>query len=132
MASTPKNPLDGGGSIQGSPNMTIKPRIPAYDGGQFARDSMTPEPISVSYDEYWNEVTTDRPYHTDATPAGANPGSYTGVVHGSRNGVNYEGWQYSDDWCGGYEKYGQETKSPGPSKEEVNISANRADRGKES
>ena len=132
MASTPKNPLDGGGSEQGKPNLTLKPRIPAYDGGQFARDSMTPGEISVYYDEYNNELTSDRPYHADATPAGANPGSYTGVVHGGRNKVNYAGWQYSDDWCGGYEKYAPETQGKGVSKEEISISANRADRGKES
>jgi len=120
MASTPQNPLDGGGSIQGAPNRTLKPEVPAYDGGQFARDSMTPEEISVSRDQYWNEMPTDRTSHANTTPEHSNP--------------TYTGRQYSDDCMGGYENYGVSVKDNGqsPSKESMDVSIHRADRGKES
>lgn len=34
---------------------------------QFADDSMTPSPISVSRDKYKNEIPSDRPMHNEAT-----------------------------------------------------------------
>jgi hypothetical protein len=120
MPSTPKNPLDGGGSIQGAPNRTIMPQVPAYDGGQFARDSMTPSEIQVTRDKYEDEIPTDRPYHENTTPAHSNP--------------MYVGRQYSDDWMGGYDPYGVSTVDRGktPMKEQISINPNSADRGKES
>ncbi len=35
---------------------------------QFADDSMTPPPISVTRDQYKNEIPSDRPMHGEATP----------------------------------------------------------------
>lgn len=35
---------------------------------QFADDSMTPSPISVSRDKQGNEIPSDRPMHDEATP----------------------------------------------------------------
>jgi hypothetical protein len=120
MASTPKNPLDGGGSTQGSPNRTIAPTVPAYDGGQFARDAMTPGEIDITRDRYYNEMPADRPYHVDVTPGHSNP--------------TYTGRQYSDDFMGGYQAYGVTVTDRGqsPSKEQIAINPNSADRGKES
>jgi hypothetical protein len=66
------NPFDGGGSKQGAPNKTIAPVVPAYDGKQFAADSMTPEEISVTRDSYWDEIPADRTNHADATPGHSN------------------------------------------------------------
>ena len=117
MASTPKNPFDGGGSIQGEPNKTIAPRVPAYDGGQFARDSMTPEEIQVSYDRYNDEIPSDRTSHGNATPEHSNP--------------SYTGRQFSDDWDGGYKNYGV-TVGPPEKAGAVTINPNRAVRGDES
>lgn len=118
MPSTPKNPLDGGGSIQGAPNRTLMPTVPPYDGGQFARDSMTPSEIAITRDRYQDEIPTDRPYHMDVTPGHTNP--------------LYVGRQYSDDFMGGYQAYGVTVADRGqsPSKEQVSVNPNSADRGK--
>lgn len=56
-------------------------------GRQFANDSMTPEPISVSRDQYQGEIPTDRTSHEDTTP-------------GHSNGM-YSGRQYNSDVKGG-------------------------------
>lgn len=120
MPSTPKNPFDGGGSVQGAPNRSITPAVPAYDGGQFSRDAMTPGEISISRDQYNNEIPSDRPSHTDTTPGHSNPA--------------YTGRHYSDDFSGGYSGYGVSVADKGqsPSKEQVSVNPNSADRGKDS
>ena len=89
-------------------------------GRQFANDSMTPDPISVSRDEYKDEIPSDRPMHENTTP-----GMSAGL---------YKGRHYSDDWMGGFRSYGVSVKDNGqsPSKESADVSIHRADRGKES
>lgn len=79
---------------------------------QFANDSMTPEPISVSRDKYMDEIPSDRPMHGNATPEHSN--------------AMYTGNQYAPSPMGGA---GSEGK--GVSKEAVNIAAHKADRGNE-
>jgi hypothetical protein len=87
-------------------------------GRQFANDSMTPEPISVSRDKYQDEIPSDRTNHSNTTP--------------EMSGGLYQGRHYSDDWMGGFEKYGVSVGSTAPSKEQVSVNPNSADRGKES
>jgi hypothetical protein len=118
---SPKNPLDGGGSMQGQPNMTIAPKVPPYDGGQFAGDAMTPEEIAIRRDQYFNEIPTDRPYHTDSTPGHSNP--------------TYVGRQYDTIVTSPMgNQYGTSVTDMGqsPSKSQVSVNPNSADRGKES
>lgn len=50
----------------------------------YANDSMTPAPISVSRDQYQNEIPSDQPMHGEATP-------------GMSVGVNYGAQHYNDD-----------------------------------
>lgn len=85
-------------------------------GRQFANDSATPEPIAVSRDRFEDEIPTDRPMHTGCTPEHSNP--------------LYEGHHYSEDWKGGYEKYGTSVSGEASSKE-VAVNPHSADRGKE-
>jgi hypothetical protein len=88
-------------------------------GRQFANDSMTPEPISVSRDKFKNEIPSDRPMHGESTPG---KGSWSfGEGH------------YSDDWNGGYSSYGVsvEDKGQNPSSSVVSVDNGRADRGKD-
>lgn len=91
-------------------------------GKQFANDSMTPSPISVSKDKYGNEIAVDQPMHDNTTPA---VGSFSwGEGH------------YADD-CGnngGYGGYGVSVADKGqsPSAERTSVDVSRADRGKES
>jgi len=118
---SPKNPFAGGGSMQGAPNMTIMPREPAYDGGQFADDVATPEEISVSHDRFWNEMPADRTNHMNATPEHSNP-TYTGRQYDTIV-KNPTGSQYGAM----VEDLGQS-----PSKTSVDVSIHRTDRGKES
>ena len=85
-------------------------------GRQFANDSMTPEPISVSRDKYQDEIPSDRTNHTNATPEHSNP--------------TYTGRQFSDDWMGGYENYGVAVGAPKATT--VVVNPNKAVRGDES
>lgn len=89
-------------------------------GRQFANDSMTPEPISVSRDKYQDEIPSDRSNHGNTTP--------------EMSASLYTGRHYSDDWMGGYEAYGVSVSDGGksPSKETISVNPNSADRGKES
>jgi len=89
-------------------------------GRQFANDSATPEPISVSRNEFKDEIPTDRPMHDNTTPEHSNQA--------------YTGRQYSDDWRGGYDNYGVSVADQGqsPSREQTTINPNSADRGRES
>lgn len=120
MPSSPKNPFDQSDQ-QGSPNMTVKPVVPPYDGGQFARDSMTPEEIGVSRDEYWNEIPQDRPSHANTTPEHSNP-SYVGrqfdTIVTQPTGSGY-GAMVPD-------------KGQSPSRETTNVNIHSADRGQDS
>lgn len=116
---SPKNPLDGGGSIQGAPNQTIKPMQPPCDSGQFAVNPYDADNyFDVSYDQYWNERSEDRPMHGNATPQHSNP--------------LYTGRQYSDDFNGGYSGYGVSVKPPEASTGGVMVKGDDAARGKDS
>lgn len=120
----PRNPLDGGGSIQGQPNKTIKPVVPDCEGGQFMDSpsggivSADSNYLTVSRDQYWNEITQDRPMHAEATPGHSNP--------------TYTGKQYSEDWNGGYSNYGVTVNPPAASRDGVTVKGDAADRGKDS
>jgi hypothetical protein len=96
----------------------VKPQWPPCSGRQYAADSMTPEELSVSYDQYNNEVASDRPMHTDTTPGN---GSFS-----------FGSPQYSDDFAGGWKPYGVEVASVAPSRENVTVNSQSTERGKES
>lgn len=81
---------------------------------QFADDSMTPEPISVSRDKYQNEIPSDRTNHTDNTAG--------------MGGFNWQGNQYATDFT----NYGVSTDANTGAAEKVSVDVSRADRGKES
>jgi hypothetical protein len=85
--------------------------------GQFANDSMTPSPLTVTRDQYMNEVPTDKPMHTDSTPG---MGSWS-----------FDEGHYSDDFKGGYSGYGVSV-TPSNSVERTTVDNSKADRGKES
>lgn len=82
-------------------------------GKQFADDSMTPGPISVSRDKYQNEIPTDQPHHENTTPG--------------EGGFHWGGNQYATD----FSSYGQ---SVGGAKEasRTSVDVSRADRGADS
>ena len=82
-------------------------------GKQFANDSMTPGPISVSRDKYQNEIPTDQPNHENTTPA--------------EGGFNWSGNQYATD----FSSYGQSVGG-GSSASRTAVDVSRADRGAES
>jgi len=83
-------------------------------GRQFADDSMTPDPISVSRNQYKDEIPTDRPEHANATPEHSNP--------------MYSGRQYAPAIQSGtsVSDLGQS-----PSKETTDVNVHVAGRGKE-
>jgi len=87
-------------------------------GRQFANDSMTPEPISVSRDQYQNEIPSDKPMHDNTTPG---KGSFA-----------WSEGHYSTDFNAGFSGYGQSVKDKGQSASTVYVDNSRADRGKES
>lgn len=133
MPSTPKNPFDCADQA-GPSNRTLKPDVPPYSGGQFARDSMTPEEIGINRDSYWNEIPSDRPYHTNTTPSSDSPGNYTASLQGGRGHVNYGGRQYETIVESPTAMdYGVSVADRGktPSRETVSINPNSADRGRE-
>lgn len=76
------------------------------------------EAISVSRDQYQNEIPSDRPMHENTTPG---KGSFAwGEGH------------YSDDFQGGFSSYGVSVGGGGKSSSEVSVNVSKADRGKES
>ena len=79
---------------------------------QFADDSMTPDPISVSRNQYKDEIPTDRPEHANATPEHSNP--------------MYSGRQYAPSPMGG-----SSVEAAGVSKESVDLNVTAARRGAE-
>ena len=84
-------------------------------GRQFANDADTPGPISVSRDQYMNEIPSDQPMHTETTP-----------------GEGKWGWgegHYADDPKGGVAVADQ---GQNPRVERTTVDTSRADRGKES
>lgn len=88
---------------------------------QFADDSMTPAPIGVKRDKFYNEIPSDRPAHEDATPA---EGSY-----------NFSGGQYDDSpGKGGFGSYGRSVSDLGknPIVERSSVNADSTSRGKDS
>ena len=82
-------------------------------GKQFADDSMTTGPISVSRDKYQNEIPTDQPHHENTTPG--------------EGGFNWSAQHYNTD----FSSYGQ---SVGGAKEasRTSVDVSRADRGADS
>ncbi len=80
-------------------------------GHQFADDSMTPSPLSVSRDKYDNEIASDRPMHENSTPG---MGSF-----------NWDAGHYCDTVKGGTEVSAPEGV------DKVTVDNSRADRGKE-
>ena len=87
---------------------------------QFANDSMTPAPISVSRDKYQNEIPTDKPMHDNTTPG---EGSF-----------DWQCGHYATDFNAGFSSYGRsvEDKGQNPSSSTISVDNSRADRGKES
>lgn len=85
-------------------------------GRQFADDSATPSPISVSRDKYQNEIPSDRSSHDNTTPG---LGSF-----------NWSAEHYDTD----FSSYGTSVEDKGktPSKETMSVNVHAADRGKES
>lgn len=85
---------------------------------QFANDSMTPSPISVSRDKFQNEIPSDQPKHTNTT-------AEEGMFH-------FDGNQYDDGpSMGGFKSYGREVSAP-TGMDKISVDNSRADRGKES
>ena len=82
-------------------------------GTQFADDSMTPGPISVSRDKYQNEIPSDQPNHAENT---AGEGAF-----------NWQGNQYATD----FSSYGSSANGNTGSVEKVSVDVSRADRGKD-
>jgi hypothetical protein len=82
---------------------------------QFANDSMTPEPISVSRDQYKDEIPSDRPMHDNSTPEHSN--------------AMYTGRQYAPSPMGGT-SMPDKGQSPQKSTQDENVT--KADRGDES
>ena len=86
-------------------------------GRQFANDAATPSPVSVSRDQYKNEIPSDPgEEHNNSTPG-------MGSFH-------WEGKQYSDDWMGGNKNYGVAVTPP--SATTVTVRGDDASRRKES
>lgn len=111
----------------GSSNMSqqyteAKPKFSPMQGFQYAGNpadgSVSPDPLSVTYDQWNNEQASDPTMHQNCTPG---VGSY-----------NFSGGQYSDDWNGGYSNYGVTVNSPTTSNSSTTVDVSRADRGKES
>lgn len=95
----------------------VKPVQPDCEGRQFARNPYDSDNyLSVSRDQYLDEVPEDRPMHTESTPGHSNP-SHTGK-------------HYADDFSG----YGVSVADKGqsPSRETADVNPHAADRGKES
>ncbi len=81
-------------------------------GTQFADDSMTPSPISVSKDKYGNEIAADKPMHENSTP-----------------GEGAFGWT-EGHYAQGPGNYGKEVSAP-EGVDKMTVDNSRADRGKE-
>ena len=81
--------------------------------GQFADDSMTPDPISISRDKYGNEIPTDKPMHDNSTP-----------------GVG--SWSWDENHYANDPKGGVSVAPPSLSSERITVDNSRADRGMES
>lgn len=84
---------------------------------QFANDSMTPEPISVSRDSYKDEIPADRPMHDNSTPEHSNS--------------LYVGRQFDTQVKSASSSYGVAVSGMGVSKEAATVSVHKADRGNE-
>lgn len=84
-------------------------------GRQFANDSMTPSPISVSRNQYKDEIPSDPTMHANATP------EHTNSLYGGNQYAPVMG-------------YGKSVSDLGqsPSKETVDVNKDAANRGKES
>lgn len=67
---------------------------------QFADDSMTPSPISVKRDKFYNEIPSDQPMHENATAA--------------EGGFNFSAGHYDDSpGKGGFGSYGRSVEDLG-------------------
>jgi len=85
---------------------------------QWADDSMTPEPISVSRDKYKNEIPSDRTNHTGNTAG-------MGAFH-------WDGNQYSTDFNAGFSSYGMSVDANSGNVDKMSVDTSRADRGRDS
>lgn len=83
-------------------------------GNQFADDSMTPSPISVSRDKYQDEIPSDRPMHDNTTPG--------------NGGFNWDAGHYATD----FSSYGVAVGDKGKTATTVDVNPHAANRGKES
>ena len=95
----------------------------------------TPPEISITRDQYWNEIPSDRPYHINTTPECESPGTYTADLEGGRDKVNYGGRQYDTivESPSGSEYWVMTTdRGQSPSREVLSVNPHSADRGKES
>jgi len=93
----------------------LKPTWPPCSGMAYAKDSMTPEEIHVSYDENNNEIASDSPMHTSSTPQ---EGSF-----------NFGAKHYANEFRSGY---GVPVGGSSPSRENTTVNAQSTERGKES
>ena len=81
-------------------------------GSQFADDSMTPKPLTVTRDKYENEIATDKPMHDNSTPG--------------------EGaWAWSEGHYAKVMSYGVDVSAP-EGVDKLTVDNSRADRGRES
>ncbi|SRR5260370_33019021 len=107
----------------------VKPQQPDCQGQQYADSppaafggSTNNNHLSVTYDQFGNEIAADRPSHTNTT---AEDGSWS-----------FDEAHYADGpWKSGYgSDYGASVKDHGksPEVERTSVDVSRADRGKES
>jgi len=82
-------------------------------GNQFADDSMTPKPLTVTRDKYDNEIAADKPMHDNTTPG--------------EGAWNWSGGQYPDK---GPEGYGSSVSAP-EGVDKLTVDNSKADRGRE-
>lgn len=87
---------------------------------QWADDSMTPSPISVSRDKYGNEIPTDQPKHDNSTPA--------------MGAFSYDEGHYSTDFGAGFGSYGVNVPDKGQNtdSQSMDVNVRPSNRGKES
>lgn len=107
----------------------VKPKYPSMKGMHYADSpagafggSSDNNHLSVTYDQFCNEIAADRPYHMNTT---AEDGSF-----------HFMGNQYADGpWKSGYGKdYGMTMEDNGkmPKVERTSVDVSKADRGMES
>jgi hypothetical protein len=98
---------------------SVDPKWPSCEGIHHGNSGEN-DYFDVSYDQFNNERSEDRPMHGNTTAA-------MGSTH-------YNGNQYANDFNAGYGSYGVSVEDNGrsPKVERTTVSVDRADRGKES